>query len=81
MQAKKKTREVKHISVYELSVKNRKGEDFALSRLQGKVLLIVNTATGCGFTPFLVDHNGKVLRRLSPIADPMELEERIQALL
>ena len=37
--------------IYELSVKTRKGEDFALSQLQGKVLLIVNTATGCGFTP------------------------------
>ena len=39
------------MSLYELSVKTRKGEDFALSALQGKVLLIVNTATGCGFTP------------------------------
>ena len=39
------------MSLYELSVKTRKGEDFALSALRGKVLLIVNTATGCGFTP------------------------------
>ena len=39
------------MSLYELSVKTRRGEDFALSRLRGKVLLIVNTATGCGFTP------------------------------
>ncbi len=39
------------MSLYELSVKTRKGEDFALSQLRGKVLLIVNTATGCGFTP------------------------------
>ena len=39
------------MSLYELSVKTRKGEDFALSQLQGKILLIVNTATGCGFTP------------------------------
>ena len=39
------------MDIYELSVKTRKGEDFALSQLQGKVLLIVNTATGCGFTP------------------------------
>ena len=39
------------MSLYELSVKTRKGEDYALSQLQGKVLLIVNTATGCGFTP------------------------------
>ena len=39
------------MSIYDLSVKTRKGEDFALSQLQGKLLLIVNTATGCGFTP------------------------------
>ena len=37
--------------IYDITVKTRKGEDFALSQLQGKVLLIVNTATGCGFTP------------------------------
>ena len=39
------------MSLYDITVKTRKGEDFALSQLQGKVLLIVNTATGCGFTP------------------------------
>jgi glutathione peroxidase len=39
------------MSIYDITVKTRKGEDFALSQLQGKVLLIVNTATGCGFTP------------------------------
>ena len=39
------------MSIYDISVKTRKGEEFALSQLRGKVLLIVNTATGCGFTP------------------------------
>ena len=39
------------MSIYDLSVKKRNGEDFNLSELKGKVLLIVNTATGCGFTP------------------------------
>ena len=39
------------MSLYELSVKKRNGEDYNLSTLKGKVLLIVNTATGCGFTP------------------------------
>ena len=38
------------MSVYEFSVKDQKGEDFALSSFKGKVLLIVNTATKCGFT-------------------------------
>lgn len=39
------------MNIYDFSVKTRKGEDFSLSNYKGKVLLIVNTATGCGFTP------------------------------
>ncbi len=39
------------MSIYDLKVKTRKGEDFDLSTLKGKVSLVVNTATGCGFTP------------------------------
>ena len=38
------------MSIYDFSVKNAKGEDIPLSNYKGKVLLIVNTATGCGFT-------------------------------
>ena len=39
------------MNIYDFTVKTRKGEDVALSDFKGKVLLVVNTATGCGFTP------------------------------
>ena len=39
------------MSVYDFTVKDRKGNEVQLSEYAGKVLLIVNTATGCGFTP------------------------------
>ena len=38
-------------TVYDFTVKDRQGKDVSLSEYQGKVLLIVNTDTGCGFTP------------------------------
>ena len=38
-------------NVLDFTVKDRKGNDVALSEYKGKVLLIVNTATKCGFTP------------------------------
>lgn len=38
-------------NVYDFTVKDRRGNDVSLAEYKGKVLLIVNTATRCGFTP------------------------------
>ena len=38
-------------SVYDFSARTLDGKDTALSDYRGKVLLIVNTASACGFTP------------------------------
>lgn len=39
------------MNLYDFTVKAMDGSDVALANYAGKVLLIVNTATGCGFTP------------------------------
>lgn len=39
------------MTVYDFKVKDRDGNEVALADYRGKVLLIMNTATGCGFTP------------------------------
>ena len=38
-------------SMYDFKVKNDEGNDVSLAEYKGKLLLIVNTATRCGFTP------------------------------
>ena len=39
------------MELYDFTMKDTTGKDISLRDYEGKVLLIVNTATGCGFTP------------------------------
>ena len=39
------------MSVYDYSIVDRNGKNIKLNEYKGKVLIFVNTATGCGFTP------------------------------
>lgn len=39
------------MSIYDIIIKDRHDNPISMSEYKGKVLLIVNTATACGFTP------------------------------
>lgn len=39
------------MSFYDYSVEDAKGNNVPMKNFEGKVVLVVNTATGCGFTP------------------------------
>ena len=41
----------KEMGFYDLKVTARDGSEVSLSDYKGKVVMVVNTATGCGFTP------------------------------
>jgi glutathione peroxidase len=45
------------MSVYDFEVKDGEGNTVSLSQYEGKVLLIVNSATKCGFTPQYTELN------------------------
>ena len=40
---------------YDLSVEQANGEQLSMKKFEGKVVMVVNTATGCGFTPHYKD--------------------------
>ena len=37
--------------IYDYKITDRNGETVDLADYKGKVIMVVNTATGCGFTP------------------------------
>ena len=39
------------MSIYDYKLKQQDGTEVSMEKYRGQVLLIVNTATGCGFTP------------------------------
>lgn len=39
------------MSIYDINIKKADGSEVSMADYKGKLLLIVNTATGCGFTP------------------------------
>ncbi|MBP5225193.1 MAG: glutathione peroxidase [Lachnospiraceae bacterium] len=53
------------MSIYDFTVKAQDGSDVSLADYKGKVLVIVNTATGCGFTP-----------QYDPLQDLYELHQK-----
>ena len=50
------------MNAYDFTVKAQDGSEVSLKDYEGKALLIVNTATGCGFTPQYEELQAKAVR-------------------
>jgi glutathione peroxidase-family protein len=61
-------------SFYDFTTKDAKDAPFPLAKYKGKVVLVVNTASKCGFTPQLDDlealYKGTHINTLHPIHPP-----------
>lgn len=56
-------------NLYDFTVKAQDSSDVQLSKYQGKILLIVNTATGCGLT-----HNTKDYKSFTTLTMTKDLK-------
>ena len=63
-------------TIYDFSVKDRKGGIVSLKEYANEVILIVNTATKCGFTP-QYEELEKLIQRLQAILDDPELCKQV----
>ena len=67
------------MNLYDITVQTRTGEDYKLENLSSTCK--EKNDIKWNFTKFLVDQEGNVVYRLSPIEDPCVLEDKIKELL
>ena len=88
---------VRNMGFYDFSVMDGKGNEFSLKDYQGKVVMVINSATACGFTPqyedkenpdikwnftkFIIDRDGRVAARFEPTIKMSEVEKLVESLL
>ena len=70
------------MTIHDFTAKGRNGTTLDFATLKGKVLLVVNTATGCGFTPQYegLDRECNVVKPFHPTTTPEAIDAEIAAL-